>query len=318
MTPQHDQIDFQSLAKLIWINRTIVLLGTTLSCVIFSGYAFFIAAPVYESTALLIPVHASAGTDQIGAAAALLNGKSNTSSGDAALYQNLLTSRTVIGKLLNANIKNNSDTGRNLPEPLYRILKIDTSSPVEVDNSVSYLAKSVTVNSRDFSSGGILEIKVTASNPWLAQQIGNELLEIGQEELRLVRIARSNIVIPRLLASAQKANREWDSAAKSLAFFQDRNRSITVPGQRLILDRLEVDKQAKEQKYLLAQREYETQILESIKATPPMMILDPANLPSKRSKPNRKLLIILGGGLGLAVSVGSILGWSTIQGLRKN
>lgn len=302
-----DEIDLRELFLALWDRRSIIAMCTAATFTLSAVYAFVIAKPVFESSALLLPTQAPS-ADQLGAAAALL-GKKNGASADVDLYQSLLTSRTVIHKLLKAPIKNLSDTGKGKCQPLFQILNIDTAKPVMLDNAIHAMAKSISVGSKESGVGGILEIKFTAGAPWLAQQIGNSLLEIGQEELRLVRIERSDVIMSRLNVAVAQAKSEWDSTARTLTWYKDRNRSISLPEQMLELSRLEMEKSAKEQKYLLARKEFEIQQLERAKAAPPMMILDPADLPARKSKPKRSLIMALGlilGGIGGCVGV---LGW---------
>jgi hypothetical protein len=258
----------------------------------------------------LLPTQAPA-ADQLGAAAALL-GKKSAGSGDVDLYQSLLTSRTVIHKLLLAPIHNESDTGNGRIEPLFHILGVDTSKPIKMDFMVDGLAKSISVGSKESGAGGILEIKFSAGTPWLAQQIGSAVLEIGQEELRLVRIERSEVILSRLSLAVAQAKGEWDSTSRIVTWYKDRNRSILLPEQALELSRREMERQVEEQKYLLARKEYESQVLEKVKAAPPMMILDPPNLPSHKSKPKRSLILAAGLIAGLIGSCVGVLGWNAL------
>ncbi len=305
-----DEIDLREMFLALWDKRKLIALCSASTLAISAFYAYGIAKPVFESSALLLPTQTAA-TSDLGAAAALLGGK-KSGSADVDLYQSLLTSRTVIHKLLMAPVKNLSDTGKGRIEPLYKAMGVDTTKLGALDGAVEGLSKSVTVGSKESGAGGILEIKFSAGKPWLAQQIGNTLLEIGQEELRFVRIERSEVVMFRLNIAVSQARAEWDSTARILTWYKDRNRSISLPEQVLELSRLEMEKSAKEQKYLLARREYEVQMLERAKAAPPMMILDPANLPYRKSKPKRSLILALGLMLGAMGSCVGVLGWRAL------
>lgn len=302
----NDEIDLLELFQTLWTGRLLIAGASAGALALATVYAFLIAKPTFESSALLLPTQTSAVSADLGAAAALLGGKKGGSA-DVDLYQSLLTSRTVIHKLLKAPIQNLSDTGRGRTQPLFQILGLDTTKPNLVENATNSLAKAVTVGSKESGAGGILEITFAAGSPWLAQQIGNSLLDIGQEELRLVRIERSNVVLSRLGIAVAQAHSEWDSTARSLTLYKDRNRSISLPEQILELSRLEMEKSTKEQKYLLARKEYESQMLERAKAAPPMMVLDPASLPTHKSKPKRLFILILGLAAGFSGSCLAVL-----------
>lgn len=301
----NDEIDLFELTIALWSRRMFIVLVTAASLAFATFYAFVMAKPVFESSALLLPTQTTSSSTDFGAAAALLGGKKNGSA-DVDLYQSLLTSRTVLNKLLYAPVRNLSDTGMGRKEPLLRILKIDTTKPGAISDAIKGLAKAVTVGSKESGAGGILEVKFNAGSPWLAQQIGNSLLVIGQEELRLVRIERFDMIMVRLRVATDQARAEWDSTARALAWYKDRNRSISLPEQMLEMSRLEMEKSAKEQKYLLARKELESQMLEKARAAPPMMLLDSAYLPDRKSKPKRSLIMLMGllmGGIGSSVFV---------------
>ncbi len=308
-----EDIDFRELLGFLWKKKGWIL-SVSLGCFLFAAYyANFVAKPVYVSSALLVPTQASS-SSELGAAAALI-GKTSSNTGDVDLYQGLMTSRTVIQKLIREKMTNESDTGKGKIEPLSSILGVDTTNALSMDNAVEAISGSISVGSRS-GDGGILDVRVSAITPWLAQQLNNGILRIGQEELRLVRIERSNVIMTRLATAVGFAKDEWDSTARALTWYKDRNRSIVLPEQILALSRLEIEKQAKEQKYLLARKELETQMLEKAKAAPPMMILDPASRPSKKSKPKKKVIMIAGLLAGVFISSGALLSWKALRGSR--
>lgn len=301
-----DEIDLRELALELWNRRVFLAAGTLVAVSLAVVYAFLIAKPTFISSSLLLPVQSPA-SDQFGAAAALLGGKRSSGSADVDLYQSLLTSRTVIGKLLLAPIANRHDTGRGRIQPLHTILGLDTADAKGMEGTIAGLQSAVEVGSKESGAGGILEVRVSARSPWLAKALGDAVLEIGQEELRQVRVARSEVILKRLQATVEVAHDEWREAARAASDYRSRNRSLTSPEQFLDLSVLQMEQSAREQKYLLARKELEAQRLEASKATPPMMILDPATLPARKSKPKRLLLVVLGGILGLAGSCAFVL-----------
>jgi uncharacterized protein involved in exopolysaccharide biosynthesis len=297
----NDEIDLRDLLSALRSGIRVIVVGTLASLAVAATYAYGIAKPDYTSMALLLPTESGSSTPDLGSAALFLGAK-KSGSADVDLYQSLLTSRTVIHKLLRTHMLDLSDTGKGRKVPLSELLGLDTTDPIMVERAVTGLSNAITVDSKASGAGGILEVKVVTRAPWLSQQVCNTVLDIGQEELRLVRIERSEVTVSRLAVAVQLARGEWDSAASVLAWYKDRNRSITLPEQMLDLSRLEIEKSAKEQKYLLARKELEGQLLEKAKAAPPMMILDPADLPAYKSGPRRSLIMALALLLGLTGS----------------
>lgn len=309
-----DELELRELVLAIWRSRFHAVLGTLLGLTLSVVYAFFVAAPVYESTALLLPTQQATIPD-VGAASLLL-GRKAPGSGDVDLYQSLLTSRAVIHRLLKTPIRNGSDTGNGRLEPLGTILGIATNNPGDVLAAAKRISSGIKVDTKESGSGGIIAVKFHARTPWLAQEIGSATLRIGQEELYRVRAQRSEIILSRLAAASLQARKEWDSAAEAYTAFSGRNRSIVLPDQELALSRMQMERSAKEQKLQLARKEFEIQLLEQAKATPPLMILDSADMPLRPIAPKKRIIVVAGTALGAFISVAGILAATLFEKIR--
>lgn len=286
-----EELSFRDLALSLWNRRRFIALVTVSGMVLSFVYGMY-APKEFQSTALLLPTDPPR-TDQLGAAAALL-AKKGSGTSDVDLYQGLLTSRTVLSQLLTSPIHNLSDTAKGRIEPLFKVLQIDTAKPLSVFNTVNGLARRVNVNSKSTEPGGIVTVSVTARTAWLARDINRNVLEIGQEEIRRVRAERSSAIRARLRETVTQARQDWDSSTEAVTRFQEENRSSLLPRQLLELERLQLDKQAFQQTYLQARRDFDQEGLDRSKAAPPMVILDSANLPPRKSKPKRGAILVLG------------------------
>lgn len=256
-------------------------------------YAFLVAKPVYRSTAILIPTE-SVKTDQLGAAALLMNKKVGGISEEASLYQTLLASRTVVKRLLETTMPNRSDSGGGRLEPVHRILGVDTLKRSSMSRAEATLMKAILVDTKDPGPGQVVEVSVDAGSPWLAQLLCDSVIQIGQRLIREVRVQRYHTVMDRLSKAVEQSRSDWDSAAQRIADFQVKNRSVVLPAQNMQLMRLNMDLQAKEQRYMVARKELEMQDLEVEKATPPMLLLEPSDLPSNKMKPKRGIILLVG------------------------
>jgi len=307
----NDEIDLREIFLTLWHKKIFIVLCTMIGTLAAGFYSYTLPS-VFESTILLIPTETPK-ADQLGTAAALLGGKKIGGAGDLDLYQTLLTSRTVIQKLLITPLRNESDTGKSHLEPLFKILKVDTANKLAVYNTVQSLASSIGVAAQGTGSGGILQITAKASTPWLAQEIADTVTALGQEEIRKVRAERFDVLLPRLNQAATLAKAEWDATTLRIARYRDQNRSLILPGQQLEIDRLNMERQVTEQKYLLARKEVEQLLLDRVKATPPAMILDAANLPPKKSKPQRSVILAIGFCVSLSAACIGILIWKSLM-----
>lgn len=265
---------------------------------IFGMYAVFIVKPLYVAHAQLIPTKGS-GDVQFAAAAALMGSKS--SGNDAELFQHLLTSRKVAKEFIKS--KCSDGTGKKA-DVMASIMKIDYGSPEEIDNAIDLISKSVSVDVDSKGGVSVVAFSFSATSPWFAKYGGNCFLQSAIFAFNEVKGLRYKTSSRHLEIAVEKAYQEWQLAAEDVAEFKDRNRSIILPNQELSLSKLEIEKSAKEQKYLLARREQEEMNFNSVKMSEPMVIIDSLELPIKKSKPNRRMYVLGGLFLGIFLSTG--------------
>jgi LPS O-antigen subunit length determinant protein (WzzB/FepE family) len=308
-----DAIDIKVILAQLIEGRLWIFLGVFLGGAVAIYQAFVVKKPVFESLALLIATESERKGGQFSEAAALFGESSDLFGGDAELYQSLLSSRTVMYRTLLTTFHDARDTATIHEKPLFQILNLDTANKSSMESELKTLSESIEVGTKEKRQTSILNVKGRAEYPWLAQQLTNVVLKNGQEELRRVRVERYDAIMERLSVAVNMARREWDSTAKNLAYYKDRNRSISLADQALELSRLELEKQAKEQKYFLARKELEQQQMNREKATPPMLILDSANFPAKQSGPKRVLIIVAGLMAGFVCGCASVLGKAALK-----
>lgn len=305
-----ERVDLIGLALHLWSRRWWIVLATLSMGLVFLS-ASLLMRKEYESSILLLPTETPK-LDQLGAAAALLGKKGGSSSVDLELYQTLLTSRTVTSELLVSDFVNRSDTGKDRTESLALILGIDTSDPGAWMAAEENLAEAISVSSVGPDLGSLIQVTAKAPQPWLARDLATAAVRIGQEVLRRVRIERSETILSRLALASESARKEWDTTAREASDFRAMHRGVALPDQQYRLEKLLLEKQIKEQKYLLARREVEQIELDKEKAAPPAMILEKATTPSRPSRPKRLLLTIVGLALGGAISCAGIAAWSLL------
>lgn len=287
-----DGITILEVFAALWENRKRLIAIGLLGALLLGGIAFKLPK-AWTSEVLLVPTEKPS-TDQLGALSSLIGKKASTGLGDVDLYNALLTSRTVLQQLLVAPIQVPGE--RRDARPLWSILEVDTSDSKAVRRTMLRLKKDVVLQSEGNSISGIMSVAVTAKEPWLAKQMADALVAIGLDELRRVSVERLTTQKGRLDAVAKDAKSQAYAAALRVTRFQDANRSIMLPSQQLELGQLLLEKQVQEQKYLMARKEVEDINLQIEKLMPPVVVMDPADLPSIKSKPKRLFLVIGGGG----------------------
>lgn len=310
--PGDDELDLLALVSHLWSRRWRILLVAGLGFAL--SFVYAITRPkIFTSSILLVPTETSA-LNQLGAAASLL-GKKGAGQADVDLYQSLLVSRTVIGNLLHLRTPNLSDTANGRVESIAQILRIDTTKPFAVELALRSLPAAIKVESDKAGSSGMVEIQVKSKHPWLSQAIADGVVQLGQEEIRRVRAQRSDAILERLGKAVATLASEWDSASGKLMTFRLENRSTSTPVQQREEDRLSLELQSKQQSLLMARNQFQQQLLEREKAAPPMVVLDPANLPVRKSGPKRFLILVVGSFL---IGMGTLVFESAMWILRSS
>lgn len=300
-----DEIDLGKVFRDLWAGRVLII-GIVFAFALLSSAYALLKKPSYESNVLLIPTDPRS-SSSLADAVSFLGNKSGQGD-DLDLYQMLLTCRTVVDQVFQAEFIDQSDTGRGRRVPLYRMLGVDTSDAEKVHDGIENLARAVKVGAPpEDPRGGVIQVNVKASSPWLAKQLADKFVEVGQMEIRRVRASRFETTLQRLQGAAKEAYLELDRASKELALFRSKNRSITQPEQQVDLDRYQLENDVKQQKYMMVRREIEALVLEKEKAVPPAIVLDSAHVPVRRSSPKRTMIVMLATLFGGALGCGFVI-----------
>lgn len=285
-----DELDLVQMAKDLWLVRWRILGLTGAGFLLAIAFAFWLPKK-YTSTVLLVPTENQSGNALMGAASLL--GKKGGKQGDVELYQALLTSRTVLGQLLRTPMPDWRDSSHGEIRPLLEIMRLDTNNALKVESALNGMAASIKIETDESGSSGIVEVAVVNRRPWLAKQIADAVVQAGQEEIRRVRAERFDAILDRLGEAVKSAEREWDVASTRLATFREANRALSSPFIQRQEDRLRLELESKQQGLLQARSQYQVQLLERERAAPPMVVLDKANLPAKKSGPKRGMIIVV-------------------------
>lgn len=285
-----DELDLVQLVQDLWLVRW------RIAGIIAAGFCIAVALALtlpkkYTSTVLLVPTESQTGTSLLGAASLL--GKKGLKQGDVELYQALLTSRTVLSQLLRTKMPDWRDSSRGKIRPLFEIIQVDTTNALRIESVLSGIKGSIKIETDETGSAGIAEVSVVNRYPWLAKQIADALVQVGQEEIRRVRTERFIAILDRLDQAVKSAEQEWDMASSQLAKFRESNRAVSSPFVQREEERLRLELESKQQGLLQARLQYQAQILERERAAPPMVVLDKANLPARKSSPKRGMIVIV-------------------------
>jgi uncharacterized protein involved in exopolysaccharide biosynthesis len=144
---------------------------------------------------------------------------------------------------------------------------------------------------------------VDAQYPELAAAIANkfvEYLNAFNTEYRQSQARERRTFVEQRIAQIEH---ELRNAEEGMRTFYERNRSWRQSPQLIFEEgRLRRQLEIRQEVYLTLRREYETARIEEVNNTPVITVIDPAVPPQERSKPKRKLLLIL------AISLGGMAG----------
>jgi len=150
----------------------------------------------------------------------------------------------------------------------------------------------------------ILTLTVNASEPNLASEINKVLIEeldAHQRKYNKVKTSDTKQFIEERIIDTEK---ELIAAEEDLKVFMDRNRRIeNSPALQLGKQRLGREVAVLTGVFTTLKQQLETTKIEEVKESNYVVVLDPPEAPLVRSKPNKKLMVILAGILGIGLGV---------------
>jgi len=154
----------------------------------------------------------------------------------------------------------------------------------------------------------VVRFTIEARSPELAKALADTTLaDVNQAniELRQARAAAEHAFTE---GRAAEARQGLDSADQALAAFYQRNRSfVNSPDLQMEEGRLKRAVDMAQQVYMQLRMQAEQAGLQEIRNTPVISAVDPPLLPVRRSWPNRRLAVVLGLTIGLALAFSKLL-----------
>lgn len=245
----------------------------------------------------------SAPTPQISGAlaglASQIGGLNVATQNNAQLFADLLTTDAVLRRVAAASYPWESGTAT-----LPAIYGFDQQPPGWREyRTVRKLRKqtSVDVNIRT----GVVRFSIEARTPTLAQALAESTLNALNEANIALRQARAGAERSFTSQRASDAQRELSEAELALQRFYERNRTIVnAPSLQIEEGRLRRAVDMAQQVYVQLRLQEEQASVQAVRNTPAISVIDPPLVPVKRSWPQRRLAVLLGGLIGLALAFG--------------
>ena len=269
-------------------------------------YVLFISQPVYVSSAKIMSSGGGGGTSQLQGLAAQFGVAVPSSGGESAqwVYPDLIKSRTLARVMLDRKF----DTMEYGPQKsLLQILTYGDEEPemsrdtLEIFGVESFIGM-VEVDQDKMSS--IYTLTINAFEPQFAADVCATLIEeldTHQRTYKTAKVKETRLFIEGRIVDVQK---ELEDAEEDLKDFVNRNRQIQgSPALLLEQQRLSREASVLTGVFTTLKQQLEMTKIDEVKESALVQILDPPEAPLFRSKPKRKLAVLLSLILGFGLAV---------------
>ncbi len=256
----------------------------------------------YEAIATILPTTNDAQSNSLlsmaeGIPGLELMGLNMNSKSPSVLYPEILTSRTLMEKVLSRKYSY-SDGGQIIERDLYKYFKTDNLDLaykyLQLNSNVSYDKKT-----------GIVTVSVTTKNPDLSAQVANYFVECLDDFNRYQRQTGAGMNRDFIEQRIEEAGRDLRQAEENLKQFRESNLNYyrsTDPELLMMHDRLLREVEVKTQVYLTLVQQHEISTIQAKKEIPIVQILDRARPPSLKTGPARVKTTVLGLLAGIIIS----------------
>ncbi len=151
---------------------------------------------------------------------------------------------------------------------------------------------------------GILVISYTTKNPVIAQFVLNAIVNALEELIKKNTVSNAVKKSGHLMNRKKELIEQLDESEDSLEKFISSHRNFARdPILKIKYNRYNSSVQIKHELLIYVQKQLEIAVLDSKGSAPVVKILDPPNLPTKKSGPKRSLILIFGTLIGFIISL---------------
>jgi len=309
-----------SIAEYMKIVRKRIKFITTvvLSFVVLSIFYSFIAKKMYISDASILPSLEEERTTSLGALGGLASNfglADFQNKNNSQLYPDIFKSRPIIFSLLEKNFK---DPQNNNSKSLLDLLEIEEKNREKrLQKGYKKIIKKIKTNVNERT--GVVDISVETDKNWLSKEIMDTLIDLFMdynEQTRTSKARKDRIFIEEQLEKAEKL---FNIAEEKLTEHRNKNRMIDdSPELQRERGRLQLEYEICRTNYVNFKNEYDMAALKEVKETPEVNILNTPIVSQYRSRPKRKLIVIVSAFIGLMFGIVGAFGLEYYYNLTKN
>jgi uncharacterized protein involved in exopolysaccharide biosynthesis len=299
---EEDTISLTDIMLTLARQLKVIIIMPTILCTLTIIYVLFFTKPVYISTSKIMSSSGGGGSQVAGIAAQFGFNIPKGQSGEKWVYPEIIKSRTLARSML----KRKFDTiefgpQKNLLQILTygnheRTVGLDTLIKAGVDGAIGMIDI--------VRNGSFYDLTISAPEPIFARDFAVALIEELDDHQREYNKAKTSETKKFIEERIIVAEKELNTAEEALRDFTKSNRRI---GNSPLLQ-LEQGRLAREVTVLISvfttlKQQLETTKIEEVKESDYVIVLDPPEAPLQRSKPNKRLLVILSGILGISLGI---------------
>ena len=305
----NNRIDLLEIINGLAKNFRFIIMTSMLFCILMVIYVQYFAKPLYVTTAKIMSSTIKASTSGLsqvaGGFAAQLGINLPSGNTDSQwIYPEVIKSRTLSRSLLERKFDTNKyGRQKKLLQILtkgyvgYEIGK-DTLEIIAINSLQNMIAVEENVRR------GIFTLKISAFEPQLAKDIATVLIEeldSHQREYNNSRISETRQFIEQRVEATEI---ELEAAEENLKDFRDRNRRIeNSPALQLKIQRLTRETSVLTGVFTSLKQHLENTKIEEVRKSDYIVVLDPPEIPLTRTKPQKRLLVVLAIILGILLGI---------------
>ena len=297
---EEDTISFMDILLIMVKQLRIIFIMPIIFCILAIIHVQFRVQPVYESSAKIISSSGGGASQAAGIAATF--GISIPQSAPHWMYPEIVKSHTFAVRML----KRRFDTEKyGSQKTLLQILTYGDQHPtVGLDTLILDGVDAVKGMINLQNKGSFYILTISAPEPKFARDFASVLIEeldAHESEYNKSKASEGRQFIEERIVSTEK---ELRVAEETLMDFRDRNRRIeNSPSLQLDMDRHSREVGVLIGVYTTRKQQLETTKIEEVKESSYVVVLDPPQIPLRRSRPKKKRMVLLAGSIGIFFGV---------------
>ena len=148
-------------------------------------------------------------------------------------------------------------------------------------------------------------------------QLGQRAQELLQQYITEFKIKKAKANLDFIQQRYDETTRKFEAAQEKLATFRDRNRNVSLAIAKTEEERLNSQYNLIYSIYSELAKQLEQAKIQVKQDTPVFTIIEPISVPTKRSKPNRPMILFIWLFLGGVIGTGIVFGKDFIEPLKK-